>query len=293
MSEDIRLVDAFDPEKAETFKKSVASDEERRAYAAAIALPIQKDITPQSSVRQIFTVEKLAPGAQASYPLDMDSVDAWVMPGVGAVPQNIVEGEELFVPTFTIDSSVEYKMQYARDGRYDVAARAVEKLKNAMITKEEAQGWAVIRAAATAARTVTVAGATTLTKALVNAMMVLIAGNTNQQMKMNLLCVSPTRFGDIRATWDNTDVDEVTRREIWQAGGLAKIWGAYVMELSTLADNEVYGFDTRYFGVMPVRQDVTTYDNPISILKQRVGVIAFEEAGFSALDVRALAKGTI
>lgn len=280
----------FDAVAAEEFKQSVASDESRQSFAAAMALPIQKEVTPVSSVRNIFQVENLAPGAQASYPLDMGSVSAWVMPAVGGFPQNIVEGEELFVPTYTIDSSVEWKMQYARDGRYDVAGRAKEKLLNAIVTKEETDGWAIIRAAATAARTVTVAGGTTLSKALLNAMFIKMA-QTNG-MKIDVIFCSPTRFGDIRE-WSETTIDPVTQREIWTRGGLTEMWGAKIFELPTLADNEVYGFDTRYFGVMPVRETLQTRDNPISILKLRVGVIAWEELGFVALESRSIVKGTI
>lgn len=275
---------------AQAMKMSVASDEERVAYAASIGLPIQKEVTPISSVRNIFNVENLGPAAQASYPLDMGSVDAWVMPNIGGFPQNIVEGEELFVPTYTIDSSVEYKIQYARDGRYDVAGRAKEKLMNALVTKEETDGWAVIRAAATAARTVTVADQTTLTKALLNAMFVKMTQTNGRQV--DAVFVSPTRFGDIR-NWTSSQLDQVTQREIWQRGGLTELWGAKIFELPTLADNEVYAFDTRYFGAMPVREGIQTRDNPISILKLRVGIIAWEELGFVALDSLSIVKGTI
>lgn len=281
---------AFDAERAEKFKQSVASQQDREAFAAEMAVPILKELAPQVSVRQIFNQIPVAPGAQVSYPMDMGTVNAWVLPNVGSVPQNIVEGEELYIPTFTVATSVEYLETYARDGRYDVAEQAMTKLKNAIITKEESCGWTVIRAAATAARTVTVAGGTTLSKALLNKMLVKMS--TNNGFKTNLICCSPTRFGDIR-NWTNTDIDEQTRREIWVNGGLASIWGAYIIELSSLADNEVYAFDTRYFGVMPIRQELKTRDNPLAIPKLRVGTIGWENIGFASVDDRAIVKGTV
>lgn len=282
----------FDAELSEKFKLSVASEADRIAFAATLGMPIQQELAPNASVRQIFKRIDVGPGAQCSFPVDMGSVNAWVMPLNGSVAQNIVEGEELFIPTYTIQTSVEYKEQYAREGRYDVAARAKEKMLNAIVTKEEVDGWTVIRAAATAARTVTIGGGTTLSKALLNKMFVKMASSTNQQYKIDSIFCSPTRFGDIRE-WTETQIDQVTQREIWQAGGLTTVWGAKVYELPSLGDNEVYGFDSRVFGVMPVRWDLQTRDNPIAVLALRVGIIAWEEIGFAALDNRGVVKATI
>ena len=284
----------FDQTRSDEFKRSVASDENRKAFAAEMAMPIQQEIAPVASVRHIFNERPLAPAAQAVYPLDMGSVDAWVLPGISSRPQNIVEGEELYVPTFELGTSVEYKESYARNGQYDVADTAMKKMLNAIVTKEEALGWAVIRSAATAARTVTVGGATTLTKELLNKMFVKMSETNGMQVRS--IFVNNNRFGDLRM-WTNTDLDEVTRREVWQRAGMAQMWGATIYELPSLADNEVYAFDTDFFGSMPIRlidgQLLVTRDNPIAVLKNRVGVLAYEELGFVALDSRGVVKGTI
>jgi hypothetical protein len=40
-----------------------------RAFAAAITVPILQKVELESIMRQLFAVEKLAPGAQAVYPV--------------------------------------------------------------------------------------------------------------------------------------------------------------------------------------------------------------------------------
>lgn len=40
-----------------------------RAFAAALTIPILQKIELESIMRQLFTVEKLGPGAQAVYPV--------------------------------------------------------------------------------------------------------------------------------------------------------------------------------------------------------------------------------
>jgi len=43
-----------------------------RAFAAAITVPILQKVELESIMRQLFAVEKLAPGAQAVYPVAED-----------------------------------------------------------------------------------------------------------------------------------------------------------------------------------------------------------------------------
>ncbi|RLI61092.1 MAG: hypothetical protein DRO67_08355 [Candidatus Asgardarchaeum californiense] len=55
-----------------------------RAFAAAITTPILQKIELESIMRQLFAVERLAPGAQAVYPVAEDfEIPVWVLPGLG------------------------------------------------------------------------------------------------------------------------------------------------------------------------------------------------------------------
>jgi len=110
-----------------------------KAFAAALTTPILQAIERQSIMRQLFAVERLGPGAQASYPVAEDfELPVWVLPGLGYVAQNFIEGigEEVYVPTFSIDASGDWKVTYARDSRIDIPARAAEKAAKAMADYE-------------------------------------------------------------------------------------------------------------------------------------------------------------
>ena len=67
--------------------------------------------------------------------------------------QNFVEGigEEVYVPTFTISASGDWKLTYARDSRIDVAVRVANRAAKDLANYEEECGWRVIMPAATSA----------------------------------------------------------------------------------------------------------------------------------------------
>ena len=87
-----------------------------KALAAAITIPILQKVELESIMRQLFSVERLAPGAQAVYPVAEDfEIPVWVLPGLGYQAQNFIEGigEEVYVPTFSINASADWKITYA------------------------------------------------------------------------------------------------------------------------------------------------------------------------------------
>lgn len=280
-------------EKAELFRKTAACETDRVAFAAAITGPLLKSIERESTVRRIFMTDELPEGASSNYPIDA-SVDggkapeAIVMPARGQVPQNILVGEELFIPTFEIASSAEYKIQYARHGRFDVAERAIQKIKDEIIGIEDAEGWSVIRAAISADNTVNeVEAEKGLTKTNLNAGFKKM--ESNRGYKVTLICANAYRIGDIR-DWTSVEIDPVTQREIFRGAGLLGLWNAEIVNVPELGNDEVYMFDTSKFGIMPIRANIQIYDNPEAIKRLRIGIIAFEEVGFAAVDRHAVVK---
>lgn len=270
--------------------KATASDEKlRQAFAASLSVPVLKNIPPQTSVRNIFAVDVLPSGALAEYPIDLNDIEtAIVMSRLGSVPHNLVVGDSLIVPTFEVANSVDWKLSFVRDGRFNIVERALEKLAQSFIRAEEASGWAVIRASVDGTNTIASPSAGMLDKAAFNQFITFMnkTGYTPSD-----IYVSPNRAADIR-NWTYTTLDPVTQREIFQAGGLNQIWNVALHELRTLADNEAYLFDTSRYGVMPVRTELMTYDDPTAIRRLRAGVLAWEEVGFACIDKKAVVKMT-
>jgi hypothetical protein len=161
---------------------------------------------------------------------------------------------------------------------------------DSIVDLEESSGWALLRAACTAANTVTnVAPDTGLSKALISAAKALM--ESNRGYVPTVMYVSSNRAADIR-DWEYTKIDPTTMREIFVDGGLGSIWNVDVKVVWFLADDEAYMFDNRSdrLGYMPVREQLKTYDDPTAIKKYRVGIIAYEEIGFGVLDTKTIVK---
>ena len=229
-----------------------------REFAQALTTPILQAIERESIMRELFAVERLGPGAQASYPVAEDfEIPVWVLPGLGYVAQNFIEGigEEVYVPTFTIDASGDWKLTYARDSRVDIAARAAEKAAKAISDYEEECGWRVILPAATSnffgkgllgSRPAPIyeinpasTGAGYLSKELINKM---IVGFKRIGRTLTDLYVAPEDAADIRE-WTDTDIDPVTRREIFQAAGMGSIWNVTLHEIQHLGATGLYNIN--------------------------------------------------
>jgi len=229
-----------------------------RAFAAALTTPILQKVELDSIMRTLFTVELLGPGAQAVYPVAEDfEIPVWVLPGLGYVAQNFIEGigEEVYVPTFSIAASADWKISYARDSRIDIAQRAAERAAKDLAAYEEECGWRVIMPAATSSFSgkgllgsrpapiyeisPSAQGAGYLSKELINKM---IVGFKRTGRTLTDLYVSPEDAADIRE-WTDTDIDPVTRREIFQASGMGVIWNVTLHEIQHLGATGLYNIN--------------------------------------------------
>lgn len=258
--------------------------ENREALAAELMQPLNQSVATESIARLIFAVDNIGPGAPASYPVEEGEVDAWIMPNVGQVPQNIIGGSELFVPTFEIASSASWKLQYAHDGRFNVMEREVARMKDAIVRQENASGWAVVTAATTAANTITTTE-TSLSKTLLNQLVSELEGSEGK--RCDLIVVNPKDAAAIRL-WAGNDLDDTTQREIWAGAGLGNIWGVDIVKSFDVTAGTAYSFDTSRFGAMPIRQEVLVFEDATAIRSLRVGYIGFEEVGFACADTDAM-----
>ncbi len=228
---------------------------------------------------------------------------AFIAPGVGAVPQQLLEGDEIFIPPLTLDGSVAFPMRYARDGRFSIGETATKELKDQIIYQEEFVGWGTIKATISGvlgAQTLGTAGTYTegqpnlfgeLTLSGVNKMITKADG---YQRKITDLYMSPTRYGNIR-DWTTPQIDYFTQREIFKDAGPAAqaLYGVglnKVYDSTLLGDGEVYGFDTSSFGLMPIVQTLQTYEDPTAIKEWKIGILGREEVGFGVMDSWAIIR---
>ena len=284
-------------ERVEMFKALAESPQSRSAYAISRANVILPLLDEQSTIRSIFTPEVLPPGAQATYDIPFDDVNcAWVMPQIGGIPQIQVEGTEVYVSTFGIDAAVQWQIDVARQGRFQVGERATKLLKNKIIEQEELAGWSLIKAhAAVLDGKQKVTASNGLTVDTFND--IVTAGDLLRR-KITDIYVSPKRFSDMRKWVTTTSLSSGLKDKAFEAAGLIEVWGVRIHRVynsKLVTDDKGYAFGQRdgyTYGVMPIRQQLQTFDNPIAIMEWKIGVMARENVGFAVLDEKGLIEVT-
>lgn len=259
---DIKEIEKLKEELKELFKASAdGNDQARKEVAAAISTPILQRVRDASVARQLFAVENLEPGAQASYPVADDfEAPVWILPKVGQVPQNYIEapGEEVYVPTFNIGTSFDWSLRYARDGRIDIAQRAMRNAARSITDYEEESAWRLIAPASTSAfpgkgllgpRPAPVVEINGLSggffsKELLNAMMVKMERN---RRTLTDVFMAPEDLADIRE-WGESAVDDTTRREIYVGAGTSSIYGVRLHKLHQLGASGKYNINSASSG---------------------------------------------
>ena len=283
-------------EKVELFRQTAASPKARGEYAKSRASVILPLIEAQSTIRSIFTPEVLPAGAEARYDIPFDDIEcAWTMPQIGGIPQIQLEGTEIYVGTFGLDAAVQYQMDVAEQGRFQVGARATELLKNKIIEQEELAGWSLIK---THAAVLDSSQKVTGTELNVDCFNDIVTKGDILRRRITDLYVSPKRFSDLRDWVTATDLSEKLKDQAYAQGGMNGVWGVNIHKVydSTLVpDNKAYAFGQRdgfTYGVMPIRKELQTFDNPMAILEWKIGIMARELIGFGVLDDKGLIEVT-
>ncbi len=312
--------------------KAMALDAQREV-AKALELPLRKGVLMGDVVTDIFEALPVEPGATTEFPLDLlapgeeDQFVAYTNPGHGRIPERHVEGDYVMIPTYGITSSIDMLARYVREARWDVVGRAMQVLEASFVKKINDDGWHTVLAAAVD-RNILVydsdAGAAQFTKRLVSLMKTVMrrngGGNTGSINRGRLtdIYLSPEAVEDIR-NWGIDQVDEVTRREIYNAadggGPLTRIFGVNLHDLDEFGEDQEYQvfFDVDLAGgiqgsdkelvigldlnandsfVMPMKQQVQIFEDDALHRQQRVGWYGWAELGFGVLDNRRVLAGS-
>jgi hypothetical protein len=237
----------------------------QRAFAAELTMPLRQGIFDRDNLGGIYEKQVLAPGAQANYPLDFvkpgeeDEFIAFALPKQGRIPERHVEGDELWVPTFSIGNSIDWLIKYAKEARFDVIMRAIRVYEAGFVRKINSDGWRTILGAADGRGLVVTAGglaaftgsapaaaptAGMFTKELISRMKTAMtrgAGGNGNAGRLTDVYLSLEAMEDIRA-WDVDEIDEFTRREIFVSKeyGLAQIYGVVLHEMTEFGEGQEY-----------------------------------------------------
>ena len=322
----------------ELIKRSGSADKNealtaQHELALALELPLRKGVLVGDVLDNIFQRLPMEPGVSVEFPLDLLSPGtesehvAYTNPGHGRIPERAVEGDYVMGPTYTVASSIDYLLRYAREARWDVVGRAMQVLEAGFIKKINDDGWHTLLAAGVD-RNILVydadAAAGQFTKRVVSLLKSVMrrnaGGNSGSLNRGRLtdLWLSPEALEDIR-NWGLDQVDEVTRREIYMAGddggSLTRVFGVNLHDIDELGEGQEYQsfFTDQLVGtlqaadkelivgldlsandsfIMPVKQEVQIFEDEALHRHQRAGFYGWAELGFAVLDNRRILLGS-
>ena len=298
--------------------------------AKALEIPLRKGVMSGDILDGVYEAVRLAPGASAEFPLDFlapgteSDFVAYNIPNHGRIPERLVEGDYVMVPTYDVGASIHFLLKYARDARWDVVGRAMDVLQGQFTKKMNDDGWHTIISAGVD-RNILVydadASAGYFSKRLVSLMKTIMrrngGGNSSSINRGQLtdLYISPEGLEDIR-NWGVDEVDDITRRElITREGGLlTRIFQVNLHDLDELGEGQEYQnyYSTDLGGtlpgskkeivvgldlasndsfVMPVRQEVQIFEDDTLHRQKRAGMYGWAEHGFAVLDNRRVLLG--
>ena len=305
----------------------------QREFAKALELPLRKGVLVGNILGDIFETIAVEPGSSTEFPMDLISPGtegehiAYTNPGHGRIPERAVESDFVMIPTYSITSSIDYLLRYAREARWDIVGRAMQVMEAGFVKKMNDDGWHTILAAGVD-RNILVydadATAGMFSKRLVSLMQTVMRRNSGgnsaslSRGRLTDLYVSPEALEDVR-NWGLDQIDEVTRREIYTAseGGapITRIFGVNLHDLDELGESQEYqnffanelsgaveasdlelvvGLDQSASDsfVMPIKQELEVFEDPILHRQQRAGFYGWAELGFGVLDNRRVILGS-
>ena len=269
------------PEQVELIKAMGSRDanvarEATQAFAAFIGPVVSKVLMQAGTASAVYSDLAYDEDDNPSIPLDLwvgegeGYTTVWSQNVAGGLPTSNVEGfSELKVATYRLDSAVSMLKRYVRRGRLDVVSKAVERMTNEVLVKQERNAWAVVLRALAEAQSngadhieritggaLTLGGLNSLITLVKRINTSYAGGTTDSSYGLTDLFVSPEIKGDIRAfaynqvTNSSTDLPAGVREEIYRNAGAQEIYGIAIHELVEFGVGKKYNtlFNSFYGG---------------------------------------------
>jgi hypothetical protein len=297
----------------------------------ALTTPLREGLLYVSTIGGVYTPDKVEPGSSTEFPLDLiapgeeDNFVAYTNPGHGRIPERAVQSDYVSVPTYTITSSIDMLLRYAREAKWGVMARAMSVLRAGFVKKMNDDGWKTVVGAGVD-RNILVYDADAaigqLTKRVISNMKTAMkrqSGGINTGAgRLTDVWMSPEALEEIRH-WGVDQLDDTSRREVYtatdEASAITRLFGINLHSLFELGASNQYqnfytgtlsgtfpGSDTELLvGLdlsgndsfyMPVKQELSVFEDSELHRKQRMGWYAWAELGFAVLDTRRVILGS-
>ena len=277
--------------KAMGSRDNAVAAEANQAFAAFLGPVVAKVLMQAATASAIYTDLPYDEDDRPSIPLDLwfdggeGYVTTWSQNVAGGLPTSTVEGfSEMKVATYRLDSAVSFLKRYARRGRLDVVSKAVERMANEVLVKQERNAWAVALKTLAESGNVLNTDETTVTFTLdiLNRLMTQVkrinrsyaGGTTTDAYGLTDIFVSPEVKEDIRSfayqpvsvtttanalTTNNvlTNLPDAVREDIYRNAGTQEIYGVSIHDLIELGAGQKYNtlFAEFYTGTFTAGSD--------------------------------------
>ena len=260
-------------------KDATVAREAQEAFAAFIGPVIQKVIKQSATAGAIYTDVNYDEDDSPSYPLDLyydqsaGHVTVWSQSMAGGLPTSLTEGvKELKISTYRLDAAVSLLKKYARRSRLDVVSKALERMAQEILIKQERNAWAVIlKALANSSSTNSTAANNghifaTNTESLfsvadISRLMTLMkrisasfangTADPSDAFGLTDLFVSPEVLEQIRGFAYNPlntvnssngvmGLPDSVREDVWRGAGMSEIYGVSIHDLVELGASKKY-----------------------------------------------------
>ena len=261
--------------KAMGSNNAVEAREAQEAFAAFLGPVVAQVINQAATAGSVYVDAPYDADDSPSFPLDLyynesdNYFTVFSQNIAGGLPssQDVFAGQELKMAPYRLDSAVSFLKKYARRGRLDVLAKAVERMAQEVLVKQERNAWAVILKAAAEGDTnstshvIDTGSGTSFELDFLNQMMTRMR-RLNQSFAngtpadgfsrgLTDLYVSPEVMENIRSFSyqalggsssgaDKTDLPDTVRTELYKAAGAGSIFGVNLVELIELGPDKKY-----------------------------------------------------
>lgn len=258
--------------KAMGSKNLTVASQASETFAAFLGPVVQQVLSEAGTASLIYTDAPFDEDDHPSYPLDLyyqapvNHIQVWSQHMAGGLPSSQVSGmQELKISTYRLDSAVSFNKAYARKNRLDIISKAIERMANEVLIKQERNAWAVVLKALAEASTnslghvINSTSASTFTLDLLSDLMTRVkrinagyAGGSVSSNGLTDIYVSPEVKANIRKFSYNavgnalTDLPAGVREEVYRSSGAQEIFGVRINEMLELGVGKKYNtlYDT-------------------------------------------------
>jgi len=321
-----------------SFKNVLSTDiavaeKARTEIVQAIEQPLRRTLLTGDTIGGVYTPMDFTDNPNVEFQLDLltpgqeKEFAAFTLPNVGRIPQAIVEGDYLRVPTYYVGNSIDTSLRFIRNANWPVIQRMLEVLEAGFRKKLNDDGWQVVLAAATD-RNIVVADPNAaigqLTPRLITLMSTFMRRNgggnsgTSGRSKLTDVFASPEALMDIRS-WGLDLIPDSQRQQYFNTGGdidEINVFGVKLHALDELGEGQDYQsyYTTTLSGVMgasdveiavgldlsrqnsfimPIREDLQIVEDNTMHRKGLFSLYGRMELGFACLDSRCTLIGSL